>query len=77
MKSTYRGAAPFDFTRLVVDEVTIVGSRCGPFAPAIRALADGDVDPTPLIAARYALDDGLAALARAGEPGVLKVLIAP
>ena len=41
MKSTYRGETAFDFTRMVVDEVTIVGSRCGPFEPAIRALADG------------------------------------
>jgi threonine dehydrogenase-like Zn-dependent dehydrogenase len=77
LKSTYRGEAPFDFTRLVVDEVAIVGSRCGPFPPALQALANGTVDPRPLIAARYALDDGLAALDAAAEPGVLKVLIAP
>ncbi|MET0557004.1 MAG: alcohol dehydrogenase, partial [Vicinamibacteria bacterium] len=77
MKSTYRGEAAFDFTRMVVDEVTIVGSRCGPFEPAVRALADGSIDPTPLIAARYRLDDGLAALDKAAEPGVLKVLIEP
>jgi threonine dehydrogenase-like Zn-dependent dehydrogenase len=77
LKSTNRGEAPFDFTRLVVDEVAIVGSRCGPFPPALQALAAGAVDPRPLIAARYALDDGLAALDAAAEPGVLKVLIAP
>jgi threonine dehydrogenase-like Zn-dependent dehydrogenase len=77
MKSTYRGQAAFDFTRMVVDEVTIVGSRCGPFEPAIRALADGSVDPTPLVAARYRLSDGLAALEKAAEAGVLKVLIDP
>ena len=63
MKSTYRGETAFDFTRMVVDEVTIVGSRCGPFEPAIRALADGRIDPTPLIAARYRL------AGRAGCPG--------
>jgi threonine dehydrogenase-like Zn-dependent dehydrogenase len=77
MKSTYRGETAFDFTRMVVDEVTIVGSRCGPFEPAIQTLADGRIDPTPLIAARYALEDGLAALEKAAEPGVLKVLIEP
>jgi threonine dehydrogenase-like Zn-dependent dehydrogenase len=77
MKSTYRGETGFDFTRMVVDEVRIVGSRCGPFEPAIRALADGRVDPTPLIAARYRLEDGLQALEKAAEPGVLKVLIEP
>jgi threonine dehydrogenase-like Zn-dependent dehydrogenase len=77
MKSTYRGETAFDFTRMVVDEVRIVGSRCGPFEPAIQALADGRIDPTPLIAARYRLEDGLEALEKAAEPGVLKVLIEP
>jgi threonine dehydrogenase-like Zn-dependent dehydrogenase len=77
MKSTYRGEAAFDFTRMVVDEVTVVGSRCGPFEPALQALADGSIDPTPLIAARYRLEDGRAALEKAAEPGVLKVLIEP
>jgi threonine dehydrogenase-like Zn-dependent dehydrogenase len=77
MKSTYRGETAFDFTRMVVDEVSIVGSRCGPFAPALRALADGSIDPTPLIAARYRLADGLDALATAAQPGALKVLIEP
>ncbi len=77
MKSTYRGEAAFDFTRMVVDEVRIVGSRCGPFEPAIRALESGSLDPTPLIAARFPLEDGLAALEKAAEPGVLKVLIEP
>ncbi|HRA64783.1 MAG TPA: alcohol dehydrogenase, partial [Caldilinea sp.] len=67
----------FDLSRLVVDEVTILGSRCGPFAPALAALAQGRIDPRPLIHAEYGLDDAAEALACAGEKGVLKVLIRP
>lgn len=59
----------------VVDEVTIVGSRCGPFAPALRALARGLVDPTPLISARRPLSDGVALLDLAAKS--VKVLVAP
>jgi threonine dehydrogenase-like Zn-dependent dehydrogenase len=77
MKSTYRGEAAFDFTRMVVDEVSIVGSRCGAFEPAIRALADGRIDPDSPDRGALPLEDGLAALERAAEPGVLKVLIQP
>ena len=77
LKSTYHGDLPVDMSALVVDEITLVGSRCGPFAPALRLLESGLVDPTPLISARYALSDGEAAFARAVEPGVLKVLLTP
>jgi threonine dehydrogenase-like Zn-dependent dehydrogenase len=59
----------------LVDEITLVGSRCGPFAPALRLLEQGLVDPLRLIDGRFALDDGEAALARAAEPGVMKVLL--
>lgn len=61
----------------VLDELTLVGSRCGPFAPALRLLARGAVDPTPLITDRFALSDGVAALGRAAERGAVKVLLAP
>ena len=77
LKSTYHGDLPVDMSALVVDEITLVGSRCGPFAPALRLLESGLVDPTPLISARYALSDGEAAFVRAVEPGVLKVLLKP
>jgi alcohol dehydrogenase len=60
----------------VIDEVTIVGSRCGPFAPALRLLAAGLVDPRPLLTARYPLSRGIEALARAAQPGAVKVPIA-
>ncbi len=77
LKSTFADKVTMDLSRLVVDEVTLVGSRCGPFAPALRLLAAGLVDPTPMIAARYPLEAGLAAFEKAGEHGVLKVLIEP
>jgi alcohol dehydrogenase len=75
LKSTYHGAVEANLTMVVVDEVTLVGSRCGPFEPALRLLEQKLVDVTPLIQARYSLADGLAAFERAGQRGTLKVLI--
>ncbi|MEZ5064991.1 MAG: alcohol dehydrogenase catalytic domain-containing protein [bacterium] len=75
MKSTYAGSLEIDASALVVDEIRLVGSRCGPFAPALDRLASGVVDPTPLIHARFPLADGLEAFAEAARPGVLKVLL--
>ena len=77
VKSTYAGALTLDMSRLVVNEVTIVGSRCGPFAPALRLLRAKAVDPVPLIAGTYRLEDGLAAFKAAAQPGMLKVLLRP
>lgn len=77
LKSTYRGEITLNFSPLVVDEVTILGSRCGPFAPALRLLESGLVDPTPLIAAQFGLDEALTAFERAAQPGMLKVLLRP
>jgi threonine dehydrogenase-like Zn-dependent dehydrogenase len=68
-------SAPIDLAPLVINEITVVGSRCGPFAPALDALARGTVSVEPLIAARYPLAEGEQALVKAGEAGVLKVLI--
>ncbi len=75
IKSTYTGEIQVNFSSIVVDEITIIGSRCGPFAPALRLLESGRVDPTPLIAARYPLADGLTAFAHAKQPGALKILL--
>lgn len=77
LKSTYADPLTLDMSALVVDEVTIVGSRCGPFAPALRLLEGGWVDPRPLISAEYSLDQGEEALRFAASPGVLKVLVRP
>ncbi len=75
MKSTYAGNIDINLSSIVVDEITVVGSRCGPFAPALRLLERREVDPTVLIAERYQLKDALKAFDRAAQPGVLKVLI--
>ena len=77
LKSTYHGAIEANLTLVVVDEVSLVGSRCGPFEPALRLLAQNLVDVDSLVRARYRLSDGLAAFERAGQRGALKVLIEP
>lgn len=77
MKSTYKGDLQVNFSSLVVDEVQILGSRCGPFEPALRLLESGRVDPTPLIMDEFPLEKGLQAFERASQPGVLKVLLRP
>jgi len=75
MKSTVAGAHKIDFAPVVIDELTVLGSRCGPFAPALRALSEGAVDVAPLIARRTPLERGPDALREAARPGVLKVLL--
>ncbi|MGZ4809192.1 MAG: MDR/zinc-dependent alcohol dehydrogenase-like family protein [Thermoanaerobaculia bacterium] len=75
MKSTYAGELTVNASSMVVDELTLIGSRCGPFAPALRLLASGTIDPRPLIHGRYRLSDGLAAFEHAQKPGVLKVIV--
>ena len=76
LKSTFHGAAPVETWPIVVKEITMVGSRCGPFAKAIALLRSGKVDPTPLISRTFALKDAAQAIAYAQRPGVLKVLLA-
>jgi threonine dehydrogenase-like Zn-dependent dehydrogenase len=75
MKSTYKGEISVNFSSIVVDEINIIGSRCGPFEPALRLLESRQVDPTILIADQFRLEDAVKAFERAAEPGTLKVLI--
>ena len=75
MKSTYADDLTFDAATVVVNEVTLVGSRCGPFVPALELLASENIDVDSLISARYALGDALQAFEHAQSPGVLKVLL--
>ncbi len=75
MKSTYVGDLAIDAAAVVVNELHLIGSRCGPFAPALELLADGAVDVEPLVCARYPLTEGVAALEHAQRPSVLKVLL--
>ncbi len=87
LKSTFHGNANVNLTKLVVGEITVVGSRCGPFAPALRLLAQSaglsgpsagrGVQVRPLIEAEYPLADALAAFDHAARPGVRKILLRP
>ncbi len=75
LKSTFHGEVTLNLSMVVVDEVTLVGSRCGPFPAALRLLEQRLVDVESLIHATYPLDQGPAAFERAAAPGVLKVLL--
>ena len=75
LKSTYAGALTLDASAVVVDEITLVGSRCGPFPKALALLAGARVEVSPLVQARYPLDQALAAFEHAQRPGTLKVLL--
>lgn len=77
IKSTFPFNAEVDTSRVVVDELRLVGSRCGPFDKALSLLDQGRVDPLPLIDARYRLDDAVDAIKHSRERDVLKVLIDP
>jgi len=79
VKSTCAGdpIAEFDRTRLVVDEIRLLGSRCGPLPRALELLSHRAVKVFSMVDDEFSLDDGLAAFDRADEPGVLKVLIRP
>lgn len=77
LKSTYHGLVQTDLSRLVVDEIRVVGSRCGPFGAALRLFAQDLVDVTSLIEAEYPLDQALTAFEHAGQRGALKVLVRP
>lgn len=75
LKSTYTGEMSVNFSSIVVDEINIIGSRCGPFAPALRLLEKREVDPTVLITAQYKFGEILKAFEYAAQPDVLKVLL--
>jgi threonine dehydrogenase-like Zn-dependent dehydrogenase len=75
LKSTYVGLPQADLTRVVVDEIRVIGTRCGSFSAALRLLSMGVVDVKSLIERRYSLDDALTAFDAAAQPGMLKVLL--
>ncbi len=77
LKSTYKGDMAVNFSSIVVDEINIVGSRCGPFAPALRLMESRQVDPMILIDSEFSLGDALKAFEHAAGIGVLKVLVQP
>ena len=75
LKSTVAGGKAMNLAPLVIDEINVVGSRCGPFREAIRALAEKRIDVASLVHRRMRLDQGVEAMALASRPGVLKVLL--
>jgi threonine dehydrogenase-like Zn-dependent dehydrogenase len=77
LKSTFQGEPRWQAARVVVDEITIVGSRCGRFAPALELLKNKTVDVGNMITEEFRLNSGVKAMARAAERDVLKVLLKP
>jgi threonine dehydrogenase-like Zn-dependent dehydrogenase len=75
LKSTFHGATELNTSRIVVDEISIVGSRCGRFENALKLLEANQVEVESLIAGEFKLTDGAAAMAEAQRPGALKVLL--
>jgi threonine dehydrogenase-like Zn-dependent dehydrogenase len=75
LKSTFHGAADVETWPIVVKELTVIGSRCGPFRRAIALLRTGRVDPRPLISRVFSLKDAAKAIRHAQQPGVMKVLL--
>lgn len=75
LKSTYARNASFEFSDLVINEVTLIGSRCGPFPLALRMLNRGEVSVRPLISATFRLEDGLKAFQEALNKKTVKVLL--
>ena len=77
LKSTFHGATGVDAARIVVNEISVVGSRCGRFAPALKLLSERAVDVESMISEEFKLADGVRALARAADPGIMKILLRP
>ena len=77
LKSTFAGDVSVNLSKLVVDEITLVGSRCGDYPAGLRALSSGLLQVGEMVDSVFTLNEGLEALNRAGQPGVLKVMIKP
>jgi threonine dehydrogenase-like Zn-dependent dehydrogenase len=75
LKSTVATDHTLVLAPLVINEVTIIGSRCGPFSPALHALEQKRIAVLPLIDQIYPLTAGEAAIAHAARPGTLKILL--
>lgn len=75
LKSTFSGKPAWEAWRVVVDEITIIGSRCGRFAPALKLLEEGRIDVESFISEEFPLEKGAAAMEKAAERGILKVLL--
>jgi threonine dehydrogenase-like Zn-dependent dehydrogenase len=77
LKSTIAGNHQVSLAPIVINEINVIGSRCGPFPDALEALSTRQVSVTPLIEKIYSLNDGLGAVSHAGKPGAKKILLRP
>jgi threonine dehydrogenase-like Zn-dependent dehydrogenase len=77
LKSTYKGDTQVNFSQIVVNEIQILGSRCGSFAPVLNLLAKQKIQPEILIDTQYCLKQGLNAFDMAQEKGIMKILLMP
>jgi threonine dehydrogenase-like Zn-dependent dehydrogenase len=77
LKSTFHGTPTWQASRVVVDEITIIGSRCGRFAPAVDLLASGEIPIDDLLDSKFSLQDGVRAMEHAAMKGSLKVVLDP
>ena len=75
LKSTHHGATPLDTSQVVVNELSIIGSRCGRFRPALGLLVDRKLDLSALISRRLTLEEGLLAFEEAASPDSLKIIL--
>jgi len=75
MKTTTAETVSVNMSQIVVNEVTIIGSRCGPFKPALELLVNENINPIPMISARYPIDSGILGFQHADKPGVMKIII--
>ena len=75
IKTTIADRGRIDLNRVVINELSLIGSRCGPFPDAINAIKSGNVKLYPLISAEYSIEEGIRAFAHASERGVLKVIL--
>lgn len=75
LKSTYHGNLSLNMANFVIQEISLIGSRCGPFPPAIRLLETRHIRVDPLIHARYPLLDGVLAMEKAAQSGIRKVML--
>lgn len=77
LKSTFQGETKLEMWRVVVEEITIVGSRCGRFAPALELLKHNRVDVESFIGEEFKLEKGVAAIEKASQKGAMKILLKP
>lgn len=75
LKTTLAQRESIDLNNVIIDEISLIGSRCGPFAPAIKALQNKTVDVRPLISGSYPIEDGVAAFNKASQKGILKIIL--